>query len=447
MRYIFLPFYLLIFFDSIAQPGNYFLSHFSPTKESSDNVCFDIVQNQNGIMYFATRNGILEFDGRTWSLIPANGAAYSLQVSSDGNLYWAGASGYGRIVTDDQGSQQVQTLSALGVTEVFASLMVNEKMYFLNSQGLYIYSDEKKEPVTIPSTNLTGSFTNVFELYDSIYLVSEQEGLHKLEGNTLVKTSLGFGENEEILFATRGENGYLIGLVDSRIFFFGPDQTPIEIQLKDAQYAKANVVVEGKWLNPQLLVLATLRGGMMFVNAISGKTEQIVNYSTGLPDNEVYTLMTDKGQSVWAAHEYGFTRISPSLPFRSFSNYEGLQGNLLCVISFRGQVYVGTSSGLFKLVQEDIYDEIVSYVDVELKDQKKKRKEKDKTGTAQQNSSSEPINESKKRGFLRFLKRRKTTLPKRLLSRTIVHLSLINDLNHNEKSREFYEVQITVIRK
>ena len=167
-----------------------------------------------------------------------------------------------------------------------------------------------------------------------------------------------------------------------------------------------------KWINPQLFVLATLRGGMIFVNALTGKTVEIVNYATGLPDNEVYTLMTDKSKTVWAAHEYGFTRVSPYLPFRSFSHYDGLQGNPLCVLSFDGDVYVGTSSGLFKLVQEEVYDEIISYVDVEVKaDQKrgsKKSKENVKETVADPSPGNEPINESKKRGFLRFLKKKKT---------------------------------------
>src|SRR6187551_958441 len=186
MRYIFSTFLLLIFLNSFAQPGNYFLSHFSPTEESFDNVCFDMVQNQNGIMYFATRNGILEFDGRSWNLIPANGSVYSLQVGSDGTLYWAGANGFGTVITDDQGLHHVKPLSPPDVKEVFVSLIVKDNLYFLGSEGLYFYEDTAKEPVIIPSSNLTGGFTGLFEIYGSLYLTSEQEALLKVEGNNLV---------------------------------------------------------------------------------------------------------------------------------------------------------------------------------------------------------------------------------------------------------------------
>ena len=61
-----------------AQDGSYFLTHHSPAEQNYDNVCFDIAQDKNGIMYFAVKAGILEYDGREWDLIPGAGAVYAL---------------------------------------------------------------------------------------------------------------------------------------------------------------------------------------------------------------------------------------------------------------------------------------------------------------------------------------------------------------------------------
>jgi ligand-binding sensor domain-containing protein len=117
-------------------------------------------------MYFATRNGILEFDGRSWNLIPANGSVYSLQVGSDGTLYWAGANGFGTVMTDDQGFHHVHALSPPEVKEVFESLIVQGNLYFLNNDGLYFYNDAMKEPVIIPSSNLTGGLPDFLKFMD-----------------------------------------------------------------------------------------------------------------------------------------------------------------------------------------------------------------------------------------------------------------------------------------
>ncbi|MBK7649689.1 MAG: hypothetical protein IPJ20_01600 [Flammeovirgaceae bacterium] len=89
-----------------------------------------------------------------------------------------------------------------------------------------------------------------------------------------------------------------------------------------------------------------------FVNPQTGATVQIVDYLSGLPDNEVYALMTDRRQGVWVAHEYGFTRIAPNIPFRSFNHFTGLAGNLLCAQSYQGKVFVGTTLGLFQLTED-----------------------------------------------------------------------------------------------
>ena len=57
----------------------------------------------------------------------------------------------------------------------------------------------------------------------------------------------------------------------------------------------------------------------MFINA-AGETQEITNYYTGLPDNEVFALMGDQQENIWVAHDYGYTRIAPFLPFRTFNH-------------------------------------------------------------------------------------------------------------------------------
>src|SRR5262245_36974838 len=81
-----------------AQTGNYFLSHYSPSEERFDYVCFDMAQDPKGVMYFATKAGILEFDGRDWDLLAGSSAIYSMQLNDAGEIYWSGAKGFGRVV-------------------------------------------------------------------------------------------------------------------------------------------------------------------------------------------------------------------------------------------------------------------------------------------------------------------------------------------------------------
>lgn len=410
MRTIFLTFYLLGFFNLYSQTGNYFLSHFSPSEERFDNVCFDMVQDEQGLMYFATRSGVIEFDGRNWNLIGGSGAVYSLQINEQNKIYWSGASGYGTIDFNDQGFHQLKTISATASRNFFQSLTAKKKTFFLSDEAIDIVDSNQKLEISIKATKEVGSFAGIFELFDIVYVNTQNGGIQKIEKNKLVPSTLGFAPDDEVIFSSGLQNYYLIGLANNKVYLCGENLKPREIKLQDQAYADASVMVSGTWVNRDLFVLGTLRGGMLFIHTATGKTQEIINYSSGLPDNEVYALMSDKSQCVWAAHEYGFTRVAPFMPFRSFSHYPGIQGNLLCTISYQNQVYAGTSLGLFKLQKEELYDEIVYYVDVEVAPTKivTSKKQETKVTAIEEVKPATPEVESKKKGFLSFLKKNRS---------------------------------------
>src|SRR6478609_3328986 len=101
--------FLLCFYSVVnAQTGNYFLSHYAPSQEHFDNICFDITQDERGVMHFATNAGILQFDGKNWDLLKGPSAIYTLHINETGNIYWGGAKGFGKIGIDEQGFQQIE---------------------------------------------------------------------------------------------------------------------------------------------------------------------------------------------------------------------------------------------------------------------------------------------------------------------------------------------------
>lgn len=349
-------------FSLSAQTGSYFLTHHSPGEENFDNICFDMEQDHHGIMYFAMKAGILEFDGREWDLIPGAGAIYTLTRDSTGQIFWAGARGFGTVGYDRKGSKQIQYLSDSLVKDVFQSLAVGNHIYFLSEGSVYRYDARKSKAEVLVSGNGQGIFTGMFELFGVVYVQTERNTTFKVESNKLVFADLNFSGH--VLFSSKKGDAYIFGTSDNRVHTCRRDLVMHEVPVIDQPYADANVVVAGAWVDDDLLALGTLRGGVMLLNPHTGERDQIIDYSTGLPDNEVFSLMADASQNIWVAHEYGFTQISPSLPFRSFSYYDGLEGNMLCAYSYDQAVYVGTSLGLFKLHKEELYDEFVTYVDV-----------------------------------------------------------------------------------
>jgi hypothetical protein len=386
---------------ALAQPGSYFLSHFSPDQGRFNNTCYDIVQDSRGLFYFATARGVLRFDGRNWDQIKTSGAAYALKLINDNLLYVAGSKGFGKITLNNNGLETYQPIYEEPEAAFSFQLTGNaDRLYFLNDRHVFRYAGDS---VTRQASDETG-WIALNELFGTVLVSSEEDRTHVLE-NLRSTSTLFKEESTALLFAHRYGDTYLLGTTDSRIYLCGKNLKPREIVLADAAYAGASVIVNATWVTADLVALGTLRGGVLFINPKTGTTEQIINYSTGLPDNEIYSITSDKNQNIWVAHAYGFTRIAPFLPFRSFRYYQGLQGNLLCAKNFRGKVYVGTSLGLYALEREDFYDELVYYVDVPVNQATAQHSKKPDANT--------PPNELKqgqkeKGGIFGFLRRKKT---------------------------------------
>lgn len=393
---------IVISFTGFSQSGNYFLSNFSPDEERFNITCFDIVQDDRGVFYFATQAGVLQFDGRNWDIIPTAGTLYSIARSADGQIYVAGSAGFGKIGKDELGMEAYQPLYNVKSNESIFQIVIRiNHVYFLSDKNIFDYNTQSGEIKTIKNTDQTGSFLALHEIFEKPYVSTESRGIFEIESQKIAPTNFELEDSASVIFSMPYENRYLIGTDDNRLYLGTPNKELQRIILQDSIYANASVIVNATWVNENLIAIGTLRGGVIFINPNTGTTEEIINYNTGLPDNEVFALVCDKNKNVWAAHSYGFTRIAPYLPFRSFRYYPGLQGNLLCATTYNGIVYVGTSVGLFKLEKEDSYDEIVYYVEVPIKSQAVKKGEKEATPilTVEEKES--------KKGLFGFLKRKR----------------------------------------
>lgn len=401
MKFIFtaaLCFHLALAF---GQSGNFFLSHYSPGKEKQDNVCFQVRQHSNGIMYFATRSGILEFDGKSWILINGSGAVYTLTITADGKIFWGGAHGYGVVSGHDTNLPEMKILSGKA-KNVFQSLEFEGRVYFINDEKVFIVDPATEEATEVDASPETGAFTGIFQIQSDIVVSGSNNVSYKLSDGKLLRPVNLWGSNErQIVFSSPFKNQTLIGTSHNEVFIAKDGKSPRRVQIEDQQFLNEGVITNGSWVNDDLIVLGTLRAGLIFLNLANGKTHEIINYATGLPDNEIFTVSTDQTQCVWAAHEYGFTRVAPYLPFRSFSHYPGVEGNLLCAVSFRNSVYVGTSLGLYKLEKEQVVSER-TYLVPATSDRRK-----DKTSADEVPSAGSTVeSESKRKGFFKLFKKK-----------------------------------------
>lgn len=339
----------LIWSESTAQTGNYFLSHYSPSDKRIDFRSHDMVQDSHGEIYFASKGGVIEFDGYNWSVLVVPGAVYTLMASGSEVLI-GGLTGAGKLSEKVISPRSYEMFSQ--TSGIFSSTYHDNKAYFCSENQLIVYSLDslKKDSITMVNSPV-GNLQGVFGLGNEVVVTTQHDGLLKVQGNALVPYSF---KINNLLFSIPSPSGeaFLIGTKDNRIFILRGGELK-EVELDQSDFLSHHMLADGVWVSEEVLALGTLRGGVIFVEVSSGSTEAIVDYSSGLPDNEVFSMMKDQNGGVWVAHEYGFTRIATRLPFRSFHHYPGLKGNLLCVRPFQDNIYVGTTLGLFVLTQKD----------------------------------------------------------------------------------------------
>lgn len=350
---------LLSFFNGVAQKGSYYLANRDLSEIGLENYNFDIQEDNQGLVYMANLKGVLVTDGRDWNLINTPYSVFALDLDNENNIYIGGRKEIA-VVNERLSEQEAYRVISKVDQEVFEVKNVQDHVYFLTDNILYDYSVSTKHlnKLSKPSSDI---FISLQEYKGNIYVASEEAGMQMLDGDTLKDSQIQFPDgvmgfavsaNEDVLAYT-SEGNYYVKNSQSESFTL--------LNIDDEGYLDENTAAKVVWVNNSLVAISTISGGVVFINATTGKVEQYMTYENGLPDNEVLTLFSGKTHVFWCATPQGISVIAPEIPFRNYASYRGLSGNIQVVYEFNKELYVGTTVGLYRLVEKKDYEEVVSY--------------------------------------------------------------------------------------
>ena len=381
-----------------AQSGNYFMTQYTPTLKSIDNINFEIVQDNQGLINVANRAGLLRFDGRNWVHTSTPASIFSLDYDSASHIiYCGGYNGLGKFQRNDKNEITYVNVadSSNGVGPVYQVIKKENTLIGLGEDMIYRYDLSTKSLPTI-TPKYSGSMYELFALQNKVFVSTENSGLMLLQDGSLVdpKINNSLGLEVEFAISAQLQNEHIVGTADNELFVLRNGETEKVLIKDEDNYLQQSGFVDAEWVNESILAIATFKGGVIFVDFEKKTIDQIINYQTGLPDNEIFALSKDSNGGLWVAHSDGLTRISPQLPLRNFSYYEGLEGKIESVINHQSKLYVGTSLGLYYLKKVNVFDE-VSYL--------QRQQVKITKGKTEQ----QPDKTKEKRGLLGLFKKRK----------------------------------------
>lgn len=350
---LFLVLLLGIVSSSFSQSGNFYLTHYQPNIDNIDNHSYAIAQDTLGVMYAANRKGVLKFNGTSWEIISTPFSVYSLDLEHNNNQFFIGGKNdFGYIMRQPTGK------------EVFYSLRdtiynnVDFKQTIIWQGNVYFYGDGVLIKYNLENKKITKKWTLIdkkkiiafFIAEDKAYIEVADRGFYLLDEDIFKAMYIQLPDKDRVASAKTlpNEEGILVIGASGKLYLFSRNII-LPYETEEKEYLERSQLLDMMLLDNELLIFSTLRGGCIVMNYKERKIVQIVNYQSGLPDEEIFAMGKDKNKGAWIAHNYGFSRLDFGMPLRSFSQYGGLEGHILAVQPFKDVLYVATSTGVFYL--------------------------------------------------------------------------------------------------
>lgn len=350
----------LVFQFVSAQRGSPLLTHYTESR-NIENQSWAICQDDDRVMHFANRKGILVFDGVDWTTLKLPTIPYSMQKNPyDGRIYIGGDNKFGYIGKDESGSFRFISLSGDSALTGTITRIIFDGLsaWFYSEQSINRFNLQTNRVDLSLNSKPGYPFSGMFVTPENTYINVFDKGLYRLESDTLFPIVTGYlTEKTEILFSLPYNSKLvLLGLGNSSLSLFDGIKY-YDYKVKDEGYIEENILSEGIALGDSAYAFSTLEGGAIVVGKSGRKVLFTINNQNDLPDDEVFALGSDNTGGLWLSHQYGLTRADLKLPVANYKIFPGLIGNLSSALKYNNELYVATSEGVFFLSELRSYDE------------------------------------------------------------------------------------------
>ena len=312
---------------------------------------WNVMQDDEGLIYLANTRGLLCFDGHRWSCTPNASYTDLRAISLDKNhrrVYAGGSNELGyydlsnRLAAPRYISLKDKWPKGAGeIGDVWNIHALGNTFVFQTKRHLAVYRDGAAQikVVTAPTEVATSVVEHdrlIVLCYDGIYAF-DGTALKRLpgelpSGDLLVRAML---PTDEGLLLVTDEHG-IYRYDGQAITPYVLDITPFLIQNKVFCAAA----------NGQYLAFGTIRNGLVVKDMKTGRCEYS-NLSTGLQNNTVLSVRFDHWGNVWMGLDYGVAYLVRDLPFMSLMGENLRIGRGYASLVDGSRLYLATNQGLY----------------------------------------------------------------------------------------------------
>ena len=352
--------------DRPNELGSPIIHNYTPEQYASHSQVWSGIQDRRGVLYFATSDAVIAFDGISWRSIEVPGSVVrGIAMDDHGTIFVGSVNDVGYLARDSKGELRCISLKdklpekERELLPVWAVHATSHGVYFQTRSKLLRWHEAAFEIIHQP-------FYKMSKVGDRLYLLGQEKGVYILDkGNvvalpyfdqfyrekdlgdvfaipwrdskTLIITTLKgmfIHDTDRFLKASRATEATPVSYI-----------TPFETEV-DA-YIRANRIYSGIKINDAQFALGTL-GGIAVIDE-AGKLVRIINANRGLTNDLVYGLALDNLGGLWALTNNGISHISINAPVSVFDKQNGIESKIISIGRYNGTLYLGSYSGIYTL--------------------------------------------------------------------------------------------------
>ncbi len=324
------------------------IKDYTPDEYTQAGKVWSIQSAENGLVYFATDKGLLEFDGQHWRRHSGSrGFTRSLLVVHDSLIYAGADKDFGAWHREGFQRYAYESLypfreTAKGLNEEFWGVyQLKEEIVFVSFDNLYIRKEGQLTKLAAPSR-----FSNSFQLDSVLYLPDEEQGLFQFDGLSLTHV-FAYPGNEPwtIVGVDQTEDGLLVITRDRGLFVFHdgalrPLQQEVNDLLKQDQVFSFTVIEDSHY------AFGTILNGV-YITDREGRIIQHINKQKGLLNNTVLSLHYSPQGSLWLGMDYGISVLRLSSDVAYILDQQGEFGTGHTALLQGKDFFLGTNQGLY----------------------------------------------------------------------------------------------------
>ena len=329
--------------------------HYAPPEYEHDPQNWDIVQDDRGLIYVANNDGVLQYDGERWRLIPTNTGTFVRSLAADSLVYVGVKGDFGYLRPDSLGRLQYTSLyehipeDERDFEDVWRTHVLSDGVYYQANQRLFRWDGEK-----VTSWSSEEGFHTSFVVDGTLYVRDFERGLLRMRNGSLELVSGGEAFHEvPIYMMARHPSGNLIIGTQNRGLLLKDDETFRSFASELTPYLQENDLYHGCRLPGNRYALATMGGGVIIIDG-EGQVVRMLDNSSGLPDPFVNHVYADRDGQLWMAlNNEGVFRVGLNAPLTVHDERTGLDGTVQDIHKHRDTTYVATGSGLYVLREQE----------------------------------------------------------------------------------------------